>query len=131
MTETTCRKRKIKDITSVLKEACEIKLQSCRKEPKMSYLEYTKTKMTKPESLQITKHQDFTWMISFNLLENTPMWTGWNTERFIEKCPRQRVEYKQHIPFLPIRTDVVKEKLYNQKVFLKNVVPSLQLLPMI
>ena len=34
--------------------------------------------MTKPESLQITKHLDFMWMISFNLLENAPVWTGWN-----------------------------------------------------
>ena len=54
--------------------------------------------MTKPESLQVTKHLDFMWMISFNLLENTPMWTGWNTERLIEKSSRQRVKYMQH-PF--------------------------------
>ena len=53
----------------------------------MSYLEFTKTKMTKPESSKITKHLDFTWMISFNLLENIPMWTGWNAERFIENAP--------------------------------------------
>ena len=88
-----------------------------RKKTKMSYFEFTKIEMTKPESLQITKHLDFTWMISFNLLENTPLWIGWNTEWFIAKFPRQRVKYMQ--------------QLYNQKGFLKNMVPPLQLLPMI
>ena len=73
ITETTCKKRKIKDITLVLKGAHEMELPACRKNPKMSYLEFTQIKMTKPESLQITKHIDFMWMISFNLLENTPM----------------------------------------------------------
>ena len=72
--------------------------------------------MTKPDSLYISKHLDFMWMISFNLLENTPMWTGWNTERFIEKCSRQRVEYMRHIPFPPTRTDVVKEKIVQSKM---------------
>ena len=113
--ETTCKIRKIKDITSVLKEAREMELLPCRKKPKMSYLEFTKIKLTKSELLQITKHLDFMWMISCNLLENTPMWTGWNTERFIEKCPRQRAEYMQHIPFPPTRTDVVKETIVQLK----------------
>ena len=81
----------------------------------MSYLEFTQIKMTKPESLQITKHIAFMWMISFNLLENTPMWTRWITEQFIEKCPRQCVEYRQHIPFPPTRTDVVKETIVQSK----------------
>ena len=99
----------------VLREAREMALPPCRKKTKMSYFEFTKIKMTKPESLQITKHLDFTWMISFNLLENTPLWIGWNTERFIAKCPRQRVEYMQHIPFLPNRTDVVKETTVQSK----------------
>ena len=108
-----------------------MELPPCRKNPKMSYLEFTKIKMTKPELLQITKHLDFTWMISFNLLENTPMWTGWNTGRFIEKCPRQRVEYMQHILFPPTRANVVKETIVQSKGFLKNVVQPLQLLPMI
>ena len=71
--------------------------------------------MTKPELLQITKHLDFTWMISFSLLESTPMWTGWNTEQFIEKCPRQCVEYMQQIPFPRTRTDVVKETTVESK----------------
>ena len=55
------------------------------------------------------------WMISINLLENTPMWTDWNTELFIEKCPKQRVEYMQHILFSPTRTDVVKETIVQSK----------------
>ena len=92
-----------------------MKLPACRKNLKMSYLEFTQIKMTKPESLQITKHIAFMWMISFNLLENTPMWTGWITEQFIEKCPRQCVEYRQHIPFPPTRTDVVKETIVQSK----------------
>ena len=44
ITETTCKKRKIKDITLVLKEAREMELPPCRKNPKMSYLEFTKNK---------------------------------------------------------------------------------------
>ena len=71
--------------------------------------------MTKPELLQITKHLDFMWMISLNVLENAPVWTGWNTEWFIEKCPRQRVEYMEHIPFPPTRTDEVKETIVQSK----------------
>ena len=73
ITETTCKKRKIKDITSVLKEAREMEVPTCRKKLQMSYLEFIEMKMTKAESLQITKYLDFMWMISFNLLENTPM----------------------------------------------------------
>ena len=45
------------------------------------------------------------------------MWTSWNTERLIEKCPRQRVEYMQHIPFPSTRTDVVKETTVQSKRF--------------
>ena len=67
-------------------------------------------------------------MISLNLLQNTLIWTGWTGKRFIEKCPRQRVEYMQHTLF---PTDVVKETNVYLKGFLKNVVPPLQLLPMI
>ena len=65
ITESTYKKRKIKDITLVLKEAREMELPPCRKKPKMSYLEFTKIKITKPESLQMTKHLDYTCMISF------------------------------------------------------------------
>ena len=65
-----------------------MELPPCRKKSKMSYLELTELKTTKPESLQSTKHLDFMRMISFNPLENTPIRTRWNTERFIEKCPR-------------------------------------------
>ena len=92
-----------------------MKLPPCRKKPKMSYLEFTKIKMTKPESIQITRHLYFSWMISFNLLENTPMWTSWNTEQLIEKCPRQRAEYMHHIPLPSTRTDVVKETTVQSK----------------
>ena len=67
ITETMCENRKIKDITSVLKEARKMELPPCRKKPKMSCLEFTGKKMTKPELLQITKHPDFIWMISFKL----------------------------------------------------------------
>ena len=52
---------------------------------------------------------------TINLLENTPMWTGWNTERFTEKCPRQCAEYMQHISFLPTRTNVVKQTIIQSK----------------
>ena len=110
-TETTYKKiRKTKDVSSVLKVS-----PTCRKKLKMSYLEFTKIKMTKPESLQITKHLDFMWIISINLLENNPMWTDWNTEWFIEKYPRQRVQYMQHIHFPPTWTDVVKETTVQSK----------------
>ena len=74
------------------------------KKPEISYLEFPKIKMTRRKSLK-----------TINLLENTPMWTGCNTERFTEKCPRQRVECMQHIPFLPTRTNVVKETIIQSK----------------
>ena len=64
ITEKAYKERKIKDITSVLKEVREMELPSCREEPKMSYLEFTKIKINKPESLQITRHLDISWMIS-------------------------------------------------------------------
>ena len=90
-----------------------MELPPCKKKSKMSYLELTELKITKPESLQSTKHFDFMRMISFNPLENTPMWTRWNTERFIEKCPRWRGEYMQHFP--PTRTDVIKKTIVQLK----------------
>ena len=43
-----------------------MELPPCRKKSKMSYLELTKLKITKPESLQSTKHLDFMRIISFN-----------------------------------------------------------------
>ena len=64
ITEKAYKERKIKDITSVLKEVREMELPPCREEPKMSYLEFTKIKINKPESLQITRHLDISWMIS-------------------------------------------------------------------
>ena len=81
----------------------------------MPYPKSTKIKITKPESLQITKHLDFMWMNSLNLSENTPMWTGWNYKWFIEKCVRQRVEYTQCIPFSPTRTDAVMKTIVHSK----------------
>ena len=53
ITETTRKKRKIKHITSVLKEAREMELPPCRQKRKMSYLKFTKIKMAKPESLKV------------------------------------------------------------------------------
>ena len=81
----------------------------------MPYPKFTKIKITKPESSQITKHLDFMWMNSLKLSENTPMWTGWNNKRFIEKCPSQRVEYTQCISFSPTRTDAVMKTIVQSK----------------
>ena len=44
ITETACKKRKIKDITSVLKEAREMELPPCRKKPKCLILNLLKQK---------------------------------------------------------------------------------------
>ena len=54
------------------------------------------------------------WMIWFNLLESTPMWTGWNAELFIEKCLRQHVEYMHHISF-PLTRTILQSKRVSEE----------------
>ena len=54
-------------------------------------------------------------MTSFNILENTSECAGWNTERFIQEYPRQRMKHMKHTPFPPTRINVVKETMVQSK----------------
>ena len=46
-----------------------------------------------------------------NLFSKTPMWVGWNTERYSEPIKKQVTRYMQNIRLPPTREDVVKETL--------------------
>ena len=46
-----------------------------------------------------------------NLFLKTPMWAGWNTQRYPEPIKKQLVCYLQNIRLPPTREDVVKETL--------------------
>lgn len=54
-------------------------------------------------------------MTSFNILKNNSKWAGWNTERFIQEYPRQRMKHLKHMPFPPTRINVVKETMVQSK----------------
>ena len=50
-------------------------------------------------------------MMAANLFSKTPMWVGWNTERYSEPIKKQVTRYMQNIRLPPTREDVVKETL--------------------
>ena len=50
-------------------------------------------------------------MMAANLFSKTPMWAGWNTQRYPEPINKQVVCYMQNIRLPPTSKDVVKETL--------------------
>ena len=54
-----------------------------------------------------------------NLFSKTPMWAGWNTQRYPEPINKQVVCYMQNVRLPPTREDVVKETLKRSQAVAK------------
>ena len=94
--EDTVRKRKIKDITKVLRHEQAFN-------PTNSFIR--------------SASFDTLWTFSFNFLQDIPMSTGWNSERYYEKIPTKKIGHMKPITLPPTRTDVVRETMIqSQKV---------------
>ena len=62
------------------------------------------------------KRKDMFWVISFNLFNFVPMWTGWNTRRSENNPAKQLVCYMIPIQLPPTRIDVVKETMHRSQI---------------
>ena len=58
-------------------------------------------------------------MMNGNVFPKTPMWEGWNTQRYPEPTTKYVVCFMQNIRLLPKREDVVKEILKRSQVVVK------------
>ena len=55
----------------------------------------------------------------WNVFSRTPMWAGWNTQRYPKLTWKNVACYRQNIMEPPTRDDVVKETLKRLQVVLK------------
>ena len=101
--------RRIKDVTKVTPIAQEC-LDTYHKRPKVTKFKFTDT-MVVPDLYFHYVTLDNLWFMSFNFLDDEPLWTGWNALRYNESQPQQRVEYLKPIRLSPNRIDVVHETL--------------------
>ena len=84
--EDTVRKRKIKDITKVLRHEQVQEIEPYRKKPRMSHFRFENVMLYPTHSFIYTL-----WTFSFNFLQDIPMWTRWNSERYYEKTPTKKI----------------------------------------
>ena len=82
----TVRKRKIKDITKVLRHEQVQEIEPYRKKPRMSHFRFENVMLYPTHSFIYT-----IWTFSFNFLQDIPMWTRWNSERYYEKTPTKKI----------------------------------------
>ena len=85
--EDTVRKRKIKDITKVLRHEQAQEIEPYRKKPRMSHFRFENVMLYPTHSFIQSASFDTLWTFSFNFLQDIPMWTRWNSERYYEKTP--------------------------------------------
>ena len=115
--EDTVRKRKIKDITKVLQHEQAQEIEPYRKKPRMSHFRFENVMLYPTHSFIQSASFDTLWTFSFNFLQDIPMWTGWNSERYYEKTPTKKIGHMKPITLPPTRTDVVRETMIqSQKV---------------
>lgn len=90
----------------------------------MKSFEYDiKTNTINPQNLIVYQRRDVAWTMS--LLDNVPMWAGWNSKVTVDNLPKQHNGYMETICLPPTRPDVVAETLKILKRLLKNVVNSM------
>ena len=78
----------------------------------MTFQSLDKESIVAPDSFTQCKQLDTLWVIAFNVVDNTASWNGWNAEKHVETCPKQRVCYMKPIPLPPpTRADAIKETL--------------------
>ena len=109
--EDTMRKRKIKDITKVLRHEQAQEIEPYRKKPRMSHFRFENVMLYPTHSFIQSASFDTLWTFSFNFLQDIPMWTGWNSERYYEKTPTKKIGHMKPITLPPTRTDVVRETM--------------------
>ena len=102
--EDTVRKRKIKDITKVLRHEQAQEIEPYRKKPRMSHFQLENVMLYPTNSFIQSASFDTLWTFSFNFLQDIPMWTGWNSERYYEKTPTKKIGYIKPITLPPTRT---------------------------
>ena len=87
-------------------------LEPYMKKPHINTFDYgMKELQVTPKSVDVAKLRDTAWAFSCALLEDTPMWVGWNALITAESLPKQRVKYMESISFPPTRLDVVQETM--------------------
>ena len=112
----TGRKRKLKEITKGISPEQHENLQPDRKIPKMTVFDFNTCVIPPPDLYSKYVELDILWVMSFNNCSMISMWTGWNTKRYMENLPHQRIAYMKPITLPPTRTDVVRETLRRSKV---------------
>lgn len=65
-----------------------------------------------PATLLTAKYFDFVWMCSLAIhLENTAMWTGWNSKLATNSLPMQKIGYLRQLNVSPTSTSAVMETM--------------------
>ena len=109
---TSQRKRKF--------DALETPIQPYRKLLRKSKFDYAvKAAHDKPNNLKIAQAKDMAWTVSCALMNDTPMWTGWNSLVSVDVLPRQVIGYMENINLPPTRLDVVAETLKRSQAVAK------------
>ena len=102
--EDTVRKRKIEDITKALRHEQAQEIEPYRNKPRVSHLRFENVMLYPTNSFIQGARFDTLWTFSSNFLQDTPMWTGWNSERYYEKTPTEKIGYTKLITLPPTRT---------------------------
>ena len=98
------RKRKIEDITKALRHEQAQEIEPYRNKPRVSHLRFENVMLYPTNSFIQGARFDTLWTFSSNFLQDTPMWTGWNSERYYEKTPTEKIGYTKLITLPPTRT---------------------------
>ncbi len=86
-------------------------LEPYRKKPKIGSFNYKNIQGNKPNNLTVICNRDVLWMMSTAMLENVPMWVGWNSRVTLDPSPPQNIGYMENICLPPTRLDVVVETM--------------------
>lgn len=82
-----------------------------RQKPRLSTFNYEVYEVANPSNLPQVIKCDTLWMMAFSLLNEMPMWRGWNSKITKDPLPKQIVGYMENINLSPTRLDVVQETL--------------------
>ena len=63
------------------------------KKPRLTLFPTGNVELVPPRSLDIGRKNDLLWMPAFNFLHRTPYWMGWNSLRYHDETPHQKVFY--------------------------------------
>ena len=109
--DTVKKKKKIKDITKLLRHEQAQEIDPYRKKPRMLHFQFENFILYATHSFIQSTSFDTLSTFSFNFLRDMPMWTRWNSERYYEKAPTKNIGYMKLITLPPTRTDVVRDTM--------------------